>query len=86
VRFMSRGDRIHCASDLPPGQLDSSESSACQPRLCWKVSHGSARLFVKSHDPYLVLMSGRPLKYPIAILWFIRVEEKKDREWRPALL
>jgi hypothetical protein len=30
-------------------------------------------------------MSGRLLKDPIAIRWFVRVEEKKDREWRPAL-
>jgi hypothetical protein len=49
------------------------------------VGHGSAGRFVKSQDPYLVLMSGRLLKYPIAISWFVRVEEKKDREWRSAL-
>jgi hypothetical protein len=49
------------------------------------VSHGSAGRFVKSQDLYLVLMSGRLLKDPIAIRWFVRVEEKKDREWRPAL-
>jgi hypothetical protein len=49
------------------------------------VGHCSAGRFVKSQDPYLVLISGRLLKYPIAISWFVRVEEKKDREWRPAL-
>jgi hypothetical protein len=43
------------------------------------VSYASAGRFVKSQYPYLVLMSGCLLTYPVVISLFVRVEELKDR-------